>query len=270
MSYIFNKTLQTLLFFFIFINPSISDEKIAFVDIDYIIQNSNVGKKMISNINKLDNADAIIVLSGMTKTLKTNDGYKYEFKGDVDRFIAGISLIKNNKAPLIVFTRGTLPWSSGIPEGEHLKELAIKFGVSEVYIGLGYKKNVIINYFKKNSVSFLRQNQNLTIANINFNKRLIRVNLVDTGIKTMTGGRVKKLLKYFKDENFYLTYGDGLANVNLKKLLSFHNKNKAIMTLTAVHPPARFGYVKINNNRVNEYIMSLEPDRLTFVMKYYL
>ena len=85
----------------------------------------------LKNINKLDNADAIIVLSGMTKTLKTNDGYKYEFKGDVDRFIAGISLIKNNKAPLIVFTRGTLPWSSGIPEGEHLKELAIKFGVSE-------------------------------------------------------------------------------------------------------------------------------------------
>ena len=69
MSYISNKTLQTLLFFFIFINPSISDEKIAFVDIDYIIQNSNVGKKMISNINKLDKKN-IDNLKKKNETLK--------------------------------------------------------------------------------------------------------------------------------------------------------------------------------------------------------
>ena len=72
MSYISNKTLQTLLFFFIFINPSISDEKIAFVDIDYIIQNSNVGKKMISNINKLDkkNIDNLIKKNETLKDLE--------------------------------------------------------------------------------------------------------------------------------------------------------------------------------------------------------
>ncbi len=85
----------------------------------------------LKNINKLDNADAIIVLSGMIRTLKTKDGYKYEFKEGVDRFIAGITLIKSNKAPYLVFTRGSVPWSSGIPEGEYLKEMAIKFNVTE-------------------------------------------------------------------------------------------------------------------------------------------
>jgi len=85
----------------------------------------------LKNIDRLDNADAIIVLSGMIRTLKTKDGYKYEFKDGVDRFIAGINLIKNNKAPLLIFTNGKMRWLSGIPEGEYLKEMAIKFGVSE-------------------------------------------------------------------------------------------------------------------------------------------
>ena len=95
----------------------------------------------------------------------------------------------------------------------------VKFGVSDVYIGLGYKKKVIIDYFKKNSLNIYKQNQKHSIANIKVNKKLIKINLVDTGIKTMTGGRVKRLTKFIKDENFFLTYGDGLANVNLKKLL---------------------------------------------------
>jgi glucose-1-phosphate cytidylyltransferase len=68
----------------------------------------------------------------------------------------------------------------------------------------------------------------------------------------MTGGRLKRLKKYInKDETFMMTYGDGLSNVNLKKLLSFHKKNKKIATLTAVRPPARFGALKISGNNVN-------------------
>ena len=62
----------------------------------------------------------------------------------------------------------------------------------------------------------------------------------------MTGGRLKRLKEFLKKETFMLTYGDGLSNVNLKKLLSFHNKNKGIATLTAVRPTARFGVIKIN------------------------
>ena len=66
----------------------------------------------------------------------------------------------------------------------------------------------------------------------------------------MTGGRVKRLKKYIENETFLLTYGDGVSNISIKKLLSFHKKNKKMATLTAVRPPARFGFVKIKGNNV--------------------
>ena len=69
----------------------------------------------------------------------------------------------------------------------------------------------------------------------------------------MTGGRLKRLKKYLGNEDFFLTYGDGLSNVNLKKLLKFHKKNKKLVTLTAVRPPARFGAIKLKNNLVNYF-----------------
>ena len=70
--------------------------------------------------------------------------------------------------------------------------------------------------------------------------------MINTGLKTLTGGRLKRLEKYIKS-NFFLTYGDGISNVNLKKLLNFHKKNKKIVTVTAVKPMARFGELKIKN-----------------------
>ena len=73
------------------------------------------------------------------------------------------------------------------------------------------------------------------------------------GFNTMTGGRIKRLKKYLKNDRFFLTYGDGVSNVNIKKLLNFHKKNKKIGTLTAVRPPARFGAIKIKNNSVNYF-----------------
>ena len=69
----------------------------------------------------------------------------------------------------------------------------------------------------------------------------------------MTGGRLKRLTKYLNKEKFFLTYGDGISNVNLKKLLKFHNKNKKLVTLTAVRPPARFGAVKLKGNLVKYF-----------------
>ena len=69
----------------------------------------------------------------------------------------------------------------------------------------------------------------------------------------MTGGRLKRLKKYLKNEDFLVTYGDGLSNVNIKKLVSFHKKNKKIVTLTAVRPPARFGVIKISNKKVKYF-----------------
>ena len=69
----------------------------------------------------------------------------------------------------------------------------------------------------------------------------------------MTGGRLKRLKKYIGNETFFLTYGDGLSNVNLKKLINFHNRKKNLVTVTAVRPPARFGYIKIKGDIVRYF-----------------
>ena len=75
--------------------------------------------------------DAIVVLSGMIRVVGDEENLKYEFTDSVDRFFAGLDLFNNNKAPILILTRGKMPWSIGIAEGEYLKELAIKYGVSE-------------------------------------------------------------------------------------------------------------------------------------------
>jgi len=108
------------------------------------------------------------------------------------------------------------------------------YGFNDFYIALGYKGHIIKRYFKKNNFGW-------------------NINLIDTGQKTMTGGRLKRLKKYLGNEPFMLTYGDGLSNVNLKKLLNFHKKNKKLVTLTAVRPPARFGAIKIFKNKVKYF-----------------
>ena len=87
----------------------------------------------------------------------------------------------------------------------------------------------------------------------NLKKFNFNVEFVDTGLNTLTGGRIKRLKKYLNNERFMLTYGDGLSNVNLKKLLQKHIKSKKIATVTAVRPPARFGEVIIKSNRVVEF-----------------
>jgi len=115
---------------------------------------------------------------------------------------------------------------------EHIMMIYAKYGYKDFYIALGYKGNIIKKYFKKNKIPGWN------------------INLIETGRNTMTGGRLKRLKKIINNETFHLTYGDGLSNVNLKKLVNFHKKNKKIATLTAVRPPARFGAVKIKNTRV--------------------
>ena len=99
--------------------PIISNKLINYLEKDYSLQDALA----------IDNADAIVVLSGMLKTIKVDDELKYEFGDGVDRILSGIDLFKNNKASLLILTKGQVPWSLGIPEGEYLKEFAIKFGV---------------------------------------------------------------------------------------------------------------------------------------------
>ena len=117
----------------------------------------------------------------------------------------------------------------------HIMKLYAKYGFKDFYIALGYKGKVIKNFFKKKNFS-------------NWN-----INLIDTGVSTMTGGRLKRLKKYIGKETFMMTYGDGLSNVNLNKLLKFHKKNKKLVTLTAVRPPARFGALKLKNQYVSYF-----------------
>ena len=109
-----------------------------------------------------------------------------------------------------------------------------KYGFKEFYIALGYKGEIIKKYFNKNSYGW-------------------KVNLINTGLKTMTGGRLKRLNKFLNNETFMLTYGDGLSNVNLKKLIKFHKTNKKLATMTAVRPPARFGAIKFKGNKVSYF-----------------
>ena len=124
----------------------------------------------------------------------------------------------------------------------------IKYGHKNFYIAIGYKYEVILKYFRKN----FHEIKNYTKQNYTFydyNKK-VEFNLIYTGQNTMTGGRLKKLKKYLTDDHFMLTYGDGVSNVNIKKLIKFHYLKKKIVTMTAVNPPARFGALKIKNDIV--------------------
>jgi glucose-1-phosphate cytidylyltransferase len=112
----------------------------------------------------------------------------------------------------------------GKPILEHIINIYKKYGFKHFILALGYKGKIIREYFKNNS----------------------NIKCVNTGLKSNTGARLYKLKKYFNEnENFMLTYGDGLSNQNIKKLLNFHIKHKKIGTITAVRPPARFGEVII-------------------------
>ncbi len=123
-----------------------------------------------------------------------------------------------------------------IPILEHLINFYTKYGYYDFVIPVGYKGNVIRDYFRNKKNNKIMSKINLSIVN--------------TGLKTMTGGRIKKIKKYIKSENFFLTYGDGLSNVDLKKLLKSHINSNSLVTVTAVHPIARFGEIIIKKNKV--------------------
>ena len=123
---------------------------------------------------------------------------------------------------------------AGKPMLLHIMKLYAKYGYKDFYIALGYKGEIIKNFFNKKFFDW-------------------NIHLIETGKNTMTGGRLKRLKKYIGKETFMMTYGDGLSNVNLKKLLKFHKKNKKLATLTAVRPPARFGALKLNGQYVSYF-----------------
>ncbi len=116
----------------------------------------------------------------------------------------------------------------------HIMNFYAGYGHNNFYIALGYKGEIIKKYFSKKFKNW-------------------NINLIDTGEKTMTGGRVKKLKNLIGNETCMLTYGDGLSDINLNLLLKFHRSHKKLVTVTAVHPPARFGAIKLKGDQVIKF-----------------
>jgi glucose-1-phosphate cytidylyltransferase len=129
--------------------------------------------------------------------------------------------------PLVSIGRFPILW--------HLLKIYEFYNQNEFIIAGGYKQNHIKNFLLKNN---------------NLNSK---IDLIDTGSDTNTGGRLFRLKKFLKNNTFMVTYGDGLANININKLINFHKKHKSLATITVVRPPARWGSVKITNNTVNKF-----------------
>jgi glucose-1-phosphate cytidylyltransferase len=139
----------------------------------------------------------------------------------------------------------------------HIMKIYYYYGFSEFVICLGYKGEIIKNFFKS---YYLNYNDSTvdTFANktIIHNKRneKWKVTLVDTGLHSMTGSRISKIQKYTDEKPFFLTYGDGLSNINIHKLLEFHKNQNTACTVSAVKPEGRFGVLNIDDkNVVNEF-----------------
>jgi glucose-1-phosphate cytidylyltransferase len=138
----------------------------------------------------------------------------------------------------------------------HIMNYYAYFGITEFFIALGYKGEVI----KRFMWDFFHLNGSMTIDGTTrqveahgHERSDWRVHLIDTGRDTMTGGRVKRLEPWLKDGTFMLTYGDGVGNVDLDELLRFHRAHGRLATITAVRPPARFGGLVLDGDRVVQF-----------------
>jgi len=140
----------------------------------------------------------------------------------------------------------------------HIMKIYSSYGINEFIICCGYKgeqiKRYFADYYLNNSdVEFDLKNNNY--KTIKKTKETWKVTTIDTGQKSMTGGRLARIKKYLKpNETFFMTYGDGVGSIDIKKLLLFHKKNKKIATMTIVKPPGRFGMVKLKKNMVTSFV----------------
>lgn len=128
---------------------------------------------------------------------------------------------------------------------------------NDFFIALGYKGE----YIKKYAIDYCSLHSNLTVNLKNGEVKRHEscdqpdwtIHLIDTGLKTMTGGRIKRLAPYLSDGTFMLTWGDGLSDVNLDDLLKFHRSHGKLATLTAVRPSARYGHLELDGDRISEF-----------------
>lgn len=139
----------------------------------------------------------------------------------------------------------------------HIIENFVNQNINEFVFCLGHKAETIINFFLKENKKFIKiLVQNKREIKFNFNNKKIKFtgNLISTGIKSGTGGRIKIAYNKMRlNEDILMTYGDGLANINIKKLIKFHYKKKSIVTLTAARPKHRYGIIKIKKDKIEKF-----------------
>jgi glucose-1-phosphate cytidylyltransferase len=140
----------------------------------------------------------------------------------------------------------------------HIMKIYATYGFNDFIICLGVKGDIIKDYFyhydiKNNDFTIEISNRNITFHNQN-NDDIWKVSLIETGLKTLKGGRIKRIEKYLDPDMNMLTYGDGVADINIKKLVEFHKSGGKKMTITGVHAPARFGEIREKNGQVLRYM----------------
>ena len=138
----------------------------------------------------------------------------------------------------------------------HIMQTYAKFEHKDFYLALGYKAEVIKDYFlnyRSLNADFTIDLDSGNVLSHQLDQVDWKVTLVNTGNTTMTGGRIKRMKKFIGDEPFMLTYGDGVADINLDELLKFHRNHGKLVTMTAVRPAARFGELELENNIVKSF-----------------
>jgi glucose-1-phosphate cytidylyltransferase len=138
----------------------------------------------------------------------------------------------------------------------HIMKIYASHGIDEFVICLGYKGYLIKEYFANYYLHTCDVSFDLASGSMEVHRSATepwRVTLVDTGERTMTGGRLRRVLPYVGGEDFCFTYGDGLADIDISALVSFHRAQGALATVTAVQPPGRFGALSVDGDRVRQF-----------------
>ena len=138
----------------------------------------------------------------------------------------------------------------------HIMQHYAAYGHKDFYLALGYKAQMVKEFFlnyRALNADFTVDLQTGAVTPHQLDEVDWRVTLVDTGLQTMTGGRVRRMQSFIGNETFLLTYGDGVANVDLEALLAFHHKHGKLVTVTAVRPTARFGELELSGNQVVKF-----------------
>ena len=141
----------------------------------------------------------------------------------------------------------------GMPLLWHIMKSYSTYNINDFVICCGYKGYMIKEYFANYFLHMSEVTFDIKNNKMNVHKKFgesWNVTLVDTGIDTQTGGRLKKIEEYLDDETFCFTYGDGISDIQIDQLVRFHNDNKTVATVTAVQPSARFGALSIRENKV--------------------